>query len=373
MQLMTRTALLAVVTTVLAGALAAPAPAHAAEGWLSMRTGYYKERSTRVVQPMVDGHLDVTDSDALDVHVLVDSITSASSATGAPVVEGATFPQFSEKRYEGGAGYSHDFAPYKLGGAIGRSTESDYDSNFFDLRGEVSLDDKNTVLALNLARNFDSITNGAAPAQPRFEDSMNGGSSSLSLTQLLSPDLYATFVYDFMDVHGYQANPYRKVSGSEAPVPERAPRYRYRHAASAGLRGYLPASATTYVLGYRFYADDWGILAHNVEARLVQELTPGLEVRARYRFYTQSAAFFYKDTYSKAQIDGDKYVTDDAKLDAYHTQVFGLQVLGALSLIGATGDWAELRVDAIIERVLQTNAFADAWSAQLGLVVPLAW
>jgi hypothetical protein len=347
--------------------------AQAEEGWLSMRSSYYKERSTRVIQPMLDGHIDLDDDNAVDFHGLVDSITSASAATGAPVNAGAAIPQFDEKRYEGGLGYTRAFGGrYKLGGAFSSSTESDYDSNFIGLRGEASFDDKNTVVALGLGRNFDSISNGASGMADTHKK-MNGGSSSLSLTQLLSPRLFATFVYDFMDVHGYQANIYRRVSGSDTPTPERVPDLRLRHALFAGLRGFHPESVTTWVLGYRFYVDDWGILAHTLEARLVQELVPGLEVRARYRLYLQNAADFYEDTYSKEQVDNDPYITDDAKLSAYHTQVFGGQMVAALSLFGVEGSWSDLRVDVIVERVLQTNAFGNAWSGQLGLVVPVAW
>jgi hypothetical protein len=358
--------------TVLVAALLAAHAASAEEGWLSMRSSYYKERSTRVIQPMLDGHVEISDDDAIDFHGLVDSITSASAATGASVNAGAAIPQFSEKRYEGGVGYTHGFGRYKLGGTFSSSTESDYDSTFFGVRGEIALDDKNTVLALGLGRNFDSISNGAGGVADQHEK-MNGGSSSLSLVQLLTPRLYATFVYDFMDLHGYQANIYRRVSGSDTPAAERVPDLRLRHALFAGLRGFRPESVTTWVLGYRFYVDDWGILAHTLEARVIQELVPGLELRARYRFYLQNAADFYEDRYSKDQVDNDPYITDDAKLSAYHCQILGGQLAAALSLFGVEGSWSTMRVDLIVERILQTNAFGNAWSAQAGLVVPVAW
>ena len=45
------------------------------------------------------------------------------------------------------------------------------------MRGELALDDKNSVLALNLGRNFDSITNGAGGIATQRE-SLNGGSTT---------------------------------------------------------------------------------------------------------------------------------------------------------------------------------------------------
>ncbi len=343
-----------------------------ADGWMSMRTGYYKERSTRVIQPMIDAQLEISDTETFEVHGLVDSITSASAATGAPVMPGQRVPQFDELRYEGGVSYSHAFDGFRLGGTFKTSTESDYDSNYLGLRGELSLLDKNTVLALNVGRSFDHVTDGVS-GMGNVDASLNVGNASLSLTQLLSPRLVGSLNWDFIDAHGFQANPYRKVTGGTAPVAEKVPDLRLRNAVYAGVRGILPDGATTGVLGYRFYIDDWGILAHTVEARVIRELTRGLELRLRYRFYVQGKADFYEDTYTATQIMNNPYVAADAKLSAFHTQTFGGQVLAALALFGVTGSWSEVRMDLIVERILQTNSFGDAWSAQLGLVVPVAF
>src|SRR5204863_2376134 len=94
---------------IVAGAILviASAPARA-DGELTLRGVYYKERSTRVEQPMLDGRFDVGDSGEVDAHALVDAITSASAASG------AADTSFSERRYEVGAGYTHTLGDYKL-------------------------------------------------------------------------------------------------------------------------------------------------------------------------------------------------------------------------------------------------------------------
>ena len=64
-----------------------------------------------------------------------------------------------------------------------------------------------------------------------------------------------------------------------------------------------------------------------------RELAPGLELRLRYRFYTQTAADFFKDTYSAAEIsDPERHKTDDEKLSAFRTHTFGGQLSFALGL-----------------------------------------
>jgi hypothetical protein len=357
---------------VLAGLAAAPRLAHA-DGWLSMRGAYYKEYSTRVTPPMIDGAVDLSSKDSLQFHGLVDSITSASMATGAAAAPGTTF---NEKRYEGGLGLTHSFGDLVLGASYKSSSESDYDSTYVDVRGELALDEKNTVVALTLGRSFDRISNGVSASElvPLEHEKLRTGLTSLSLTQLLGPRLIGYLTYDFMDWHGYQANIYRRVTGGQIPVPERVPELRLRNALYAGVRGFLPETATTGVLGYRLYFDDWGVVSHTLEARVIQQILPGLDVRLRYRVYVQSKADFYQDTYTAEQIaDQMVYVTEDAKLASMTTHVLGGQVVVALGLFGVTGSWADVRLDAIVERILQDTYFGDAWSGQVGLMVPFAY
>jgi hypothetical protein len=367
MQLMARALVVALATLVVA--LALPSAARA-DGWLSMRGGYYKEKSTRVVQPMLDAQIETSEHGTLDVHALVDSITSASPSTGATGVE------FTEERYEGGFVYTHAFGKFRLGGGFTTSTESDYDSNLINVRGELSLFEKNTVLALNLGRHFDKITNGVQGGGlgAQQTEHLQSGLTSLSWTQLITPQLVGNLTWDLIDAHGFQENIYRRVTGGPVAVAERVPDLRLRNAVYVGVRGFFCPTETTVVGGYRFYIDDWGIVAHTLEARVIQEVTPGLEVRGRVRLYKQSAADFYQDTYSAAQtMDESIYVTDDAKLSAMTTYVFGVQAVAALGLFGIEGKWSEVRLDAIVERILQDTYFGDAWSAQVGLVVPVAY
>ena len=106
----------------------------------------------------------------------------------------------------------------------------------------------------------------------------------------------------------------------------------------------------------------------------MQEVVPGLDVRARYRFYAQGAADFYQDVYTQAQIsDPRTFVTADAKLASYLTHTLGVQVSGALSLVGVRGDWGDVRFDLTVERLWQASAFGNAWVAQAGMSVPFSY
>jgi hypothetical protein len=346
-----------------------------ADGILSMRGGYYKEKATRVEQPMIDLHLDVGKYGAVDAHFLVDSITSASSSTGAQ--NGVSF---TERRYKGGLAYTHDVGQGIKLGVEGRfSTESDYDARYVGAHADFALDQQNTTLRLGAGHSFDTVSNAVVAMNsitvPPIDRSLDATLATASLTQVLGRDLVGTITYDFMMLDGFQANMYRVVNGGRQAVPERVPALRVRNAFFAGLRGYIPETRTTIFAGYRFYADDWSITAHTPELRVIETLRDDIDVRLRLRYYTQTNAWFFQDVYTQAQIsDPAQFVTTDPKLGSYETATVGGQVGVALSLFGATSElWSKSRVDLIMEYVHQTSSFGDAFVGELGLEVPFRY
>jgi hypothetical protein len=345
----------------------------AADGFIGVRGAYYKERSTRVQQPMIDAAFDTGDSGRVSAHFLVDSITSASAATGTIAGE------FTELRYEGGLAYVHALPRHIRVGAHTRvSNESDYLSIFGGLSGEIALFDQTTTLRALVGHTADQISNGVAVMMgslgtPRREESLGSTLVSLGVTQVLHPRLVAGVTYDYIHMNGYQANIYRVVRGGPDPVPERVPELRRRHAVAGQMRAFLP-SRTTAIVAYRFYADDWDIVAFTPEVRLVQEVVPGLDLRLRYRYSVQSPAEFYKEVYMQSELaDPAVFVTDDEKLGEMTTHTIGGQLSIALGVFGWSGFAGGLRLDAVVERVLQSTAFGDAWVGQLGLVVPFSY
>jgi hypothetical protein len=349
--------------------------AAAADGVLEVRGAYYKERSTRVEQPMLDGAFDVGGNGRIEGHFLVDSITSASAAAGAP-----PGTQFTERRYEGALGYVQELPEHvKIGAQAKYSTESDYFSTWVAGHGEVALFDQDTRLRLLVGHSFDTITNGIAVSTgaigtPRREESLGTTLASFTATQVLTPELVGSLTYDLGYLDGYQANIYRVVPGGTQPVPERVPDLRVRHAVAGSVRGYLAATGTVGIASYRFYVDDWGVVAHTPELRLVQPIVSGVDLRLRYRYYVQSSADFYKPVYSQMELDDPKtYVTDDEKLSAFTTHTLGGQLSAAMKIFGLGGDLGDTRVDVIAERIWQSNAFGDAWVGELGLTVPFSY
>ncbi len=341
-----------------------------ADGSLTMRGAYYKERSTRVVQPMLDADLDVGDEGQLKGHALLDAITSASAASG------ASGDAFTEKRVEGGVLYMHRLKNFRLGGGGRYSTEPDYQSSFVNLRLEAELAQRNTTLSLNVARGSDHLDNSGSQGglSSVLKGSLATNMVSISASQILSPQSIVSLSYDLMYLDGFQENIYRTVVAGGMVQSERVPDTRLRQAVAANLRYHLPLTNTTMVAAYRFYKDDWDILSNAPEARAIQGfLGDRAELHLSYRYYRQRSSYFYKDVYDSADMILEPFLSDDDKLGRVRTHTFGTKVAARLGLFGIGGDFADARLEALVQYLKQDTHYGDALVAQMALSFPITY
>ncbi len=339
-----------------------------ADGTVTMRGVYYKEKSTRVVQPMLDADLEAGDNGRLQAHTLVDAITSASAASGAA---GAPF---TETRTQFGANYTHSLDTIRLGAGFRHSGEPDYTSDFVMLRLESDFAQRNTTVGVNLARGMDSIDNSGSQGgiSAIISGELDTTLVSTSLRQILSTNSTASVSYDLSYLDGFQQNIYRTVVAGGMVQPERVPDTRLRHALAGNLRYFVDASNTALVATYRFYFDDWGILAHTPDVRAIQEFFSGkLEAHLGYRYHRQRAADFYEKVYDSGDVTIEPYLTDDDKLGRVRTHTMGLKLAATLDLFGIEGGWADVRVEALGQYLKQDTRYGDAIISQLALIVPV--
>lgn len=342
-----------------------------ADGTIAVRGAYYKERSTRVTQPMIDADLEAGPEARVTAHFLVDSITSASAAAGASGVA------FTEIRYELGGLYLREIEymglPVRIGGGARVSYEPDYLSVFATGRAEIDLAQRNTTLGVTLAQGRDHISNAGAQGgmQPEITGDLNSSLISLSFSQILSQDLVAAVTYDYIHLDGFQENVYRAVAAGGAFEAERVPEIRMRHAVFGSLKGYFQPSRTTLMLGYRFYADDWGVVGHTPEVRVIQQIVPDVLGHLRYRVYQQNQADFYEKIYDTADPAIEPFITADEKLSAYRTQYVSGKLDVRLGVLGATGRLENTWAHLLFAYIDQTNSFGDAVMTQLAFSVPV--
>ena len=371
------------IAALVAGAVAAltgAAPARA-DGTLAVRGVYYKERATRVMQPMLDAALEAGERGLVTGHLLVDAITSASQSAGAVNAEA-----FTERRYEGGLGYAHQLDGWKAGVEAKYSTESDYKSLYAGARAEIELLQKNTVLGLGGGLGKDTISGGPASglgqimlvcepdAAERPSCELDSYSVYASASQIVSRTAVIGVSADFSALRGYMSNPYRSaIVGSGTSVGtlrERHPTDRNRTALAASARYFVRPTETTLIGAYRYYRDNWGIRAHTPELRAVQQLGGGIDATFRYRFHDQTRkAFFYQERYDMEQ----PFLSDDVKLSKFtsHTLEAKLGVLGEVFELPSR--WAGARFEGIIQYVLQHNRFGNAIVAHAAFTVPIPY
>jgi hypothetical protein len=372
-----RTALIGVVA---AAGLVAARPA-AADGTVTARAVYYKERSTRVMQPMLDGMFEVGSRGLVTAHFLVDSITSASASSG------AAGKPFTERRIEAGAGYARELARLRLKGEAKYSTESDYRSIYVGGGAEADLAQKNAVVGLGGGYSRDRVDNagaqglGAPQLQCKTGDPTTvhdacplavwGGYASAS--QILSRDALVAATYDVSYLDGYQANPYRTAITGDGLAAERHPNTRLRQAIAASGRLFVPATETTFIVAYRYYRDDWGVRAHTPELRIVQQVGDLADASIRYRYHTQRAASFYEKTYPTSDPAKHPYLSDDVKLSSFDGHILEAKLGVYGEEFELPGRGARARFEGILEYDVQYNRFGNAFVAHVALTLPLTY
>jgi hypothetical protein len=368
--------------------LAGTAIAHA-DGEMTLRGVYYKERSTRVVQPMLDAMFEVGVHGLVTGHLLVDAITSASASSGASTEKPVAF---TERRFEAGAGYAHELEGpdgsfldvVRLGGEGKVSSEPDYSSFYAGVRAEAELAQKNATIGIGGGVSADTLdasgtqdTSGLAgglklqcPGDMLAQSDqcdVTTYSMFASVTHLLSKNALVGVSYDLAKQDGFLSNPYRSVTIAPITVPERHPYDRTRHAFAISARYFVPSAQIAIIAAYRFYKDSWDLHAHTPELRIIQQVGRGADASIRYRYYTQDAAFFFQERYTSSMIT---YVTDDPKMGAFdgHLLEAKLGMLG--EVFGLQGRWAGARLEGILEYIIQHNRFGNAVVAHAALTVP---
>lgn len=350
--------------TIVALLTATAAPA-LADGELTMRGVYYKERATRVMQPMLDGSFEAGEGGTATAHMLVDAITSASVAAGN---DGSSF---TERRVEGGATYTKELGIYRLGGLVRYSTEPDYKSAFVGGRFAAELFDRNLTLTLSGTVGHDTLSNaGAPPMVPRIEGKLDTVLGSVGVAQVITPNLLVSATYDVGRIEGQQANLYRTVIAAGMQVPERHPETRTRHAVALTAKWFVEKTSTTVIGTYRRYRDDWKVDADTPELRVYQDIGDDSVFGLRYRYHRQDKAYFYEPRYDTATLE---FLSDDIKLSAFDSHTIAASFETSGYVMGFTGWIGDLRGQIVIEYVDQNNRFGNALVAHAALTVPFQY
>lgn len=356
-----------------------------AEDRITVRGNYYREQSTRVLSPELKMSVDVPDERlTLGAAYLLDAVTSASIATGTTAVTGGDFT-FTEIRHEATVSASSKLEDWQLGAFFRYSTETDWQSRSLGMSVGRDILQRTVNLSLSYAFNFDRvfrIFDGmgrrlpwcGGNVEPRCSNGGFGDGSNLlrthylsaGYTHILTRNLLSILTIEYANAQGPMDNPYR---GEQLPGIEfeKHPNERNRVTLFGSLRYHLPKTRLTLEPRYRFYADDWEIRGHSIDPRIHVRVTPNLRLRLRYRFYTQSEAFFFRDDMQYMDTDTpcsrdtpQGCASADVKADDWRSHTGGVQLTYGLDALASKTRMAWLEgawVQATYNYVHQTNRF----------------
>jgi hypothetical protein len=313
-----------------------------ADDYVSVRGAYYREASTRVVQPMVEVERD-SPGDGVDVtaHFLVDAITSASASAGVSVDS-----LFTEVRNDAGLSLRKRWGRSEATLGYRYSAESDYWSHSFAASFARRFWGDTGRIALSVGLNLDTLTargrtidcsagnaaTAVGPVPPNFNCSLNGYYTGLTWTQVWSPVWIMQLSGESLLLNGFQGNPYRSVANLGY---EKLPSERLRTALSGRVARYFPRTHTGVQLQARIYEDfwpgtppegrqdPWNVKSLTLELRVSQPVTRDLEVRLSYRQYNQTKANFWCDSIAHSDCysgPGAVWYSSDPKLGPMHTE-----------------------------------------------------
>ncbi len=213
-----------------------------------------------------------------------------------------------------------------------------------------SFADESTVVSANVIETFDWFDRFDIQGRRHGHTNRNGTTGSFGVTQVLTPTTLVHVNYGVTILAGTLGNTWNSVpleTGRRGP--EILPEERLRHALVGRGSQFLPWNGALRAY-YRFYADDWGIVAHSVEGQLMQRLSPSVYVAGLYRFHTQTGASFFT---TLGRATGVRVA--DSDLAALQSHTIGGKIVVDFPL---AGDLRALHWEAGYERYLRTN---DLW------------
>jgi hypothetical protein len=171
---------------------------------------------------------------------------------------------------------------------------------------------------------------------------------TVGATKLLTPTTLANVNYGLTVQTGELGNTWNVVPLARVALgAEILPKERIRHALVARLSQFLPWNGALHAY-YRFYDDDWGIVAQSIEGELLQRLLPIAYVGFIYRFHRQTGASFFTTLATPA----DALRTADSDLAPLDAQTFGGKLVFDVPI---DTDIKMLHVDIGFERYVRTN------------------
>ena len=234
---------------------------------------------------------------------------------------------------------SSEYDYFSLGFGGGYSRLFNEKNTEVSVDGKVYFDRWNPQYPIELRDGFfDSRILGSGTYAPGFtafdNEKRNSYSLSLGFTQVLGRKIQGAVFLDVLMQEGLLSTPFQRVYFSDradffienfqlADDVERLPNERFKVPIGGRLNMYLNDIFTMRSY-YRYYSDDWGIIAHTASLEVPVKLGGSFTLYPNYRYHAQSAArYFYEKEEALADLE---YYTSDFDLSAYTAHQYGMGI-----------------------------------------------
>lgn len=353
---------------------------------------YYGEQDrVTAVEPVVNARKDLGDEEALNLKLVVDSLTGASH-NGAPVRNYAqtfsgpsgssayTVPagevplddSFHDTRGSVSVNWDKPLQNRLWKRSLGVNVSSEYDFFSLGVNGALTRDfnRRNTSLTVGLGYEADTIKPVGGVPVPLSEMGEDEPAASadesrdvtdllVGITQVINRSTVMQFNYNLSSSSGYHNDPYKILAVDDERDEfwyESRPDARTKHAFYWETKHAL-ANGDIIDGSYRFMTDDWGVSSHTVDLRYRWMLGGDWYLEPHARWYTQSEADFYVESLADEPAPGMD-ASADYRLGGLTDTTFGAKVgkqLGEGSEVSArlesfqqSGDYEAADLSAII-------------------------
>lgn len=247
---------------------------------------------------------------------------------------------FKDQRYAIDLGYSTLLNP-DTRASFGASYSTEHDYRSISLNAGLSKDlfDANTTLSGAVNVEFDTSKPFFGTPDPLTEmsgvakggkDSKSVFSGVLGVTQVMNRYWLTQLSYSIGTTNGYQTDPYRIISlvDPESGEPlrylyESRPRSRLRQSLYFGNK--IALGPTVADLSARLYHDSWGIDSVTAEISERVPITSRFYIEPHARYYTQTAADFFKD-YLVGGEPLPEFASSDSRLGKFNATTLGMKL-----------------------------------------------
>lgn len=214
-----------------------------------------------------------------------------------------------------------------MGAGVYYSSEFDYQSRGASLSFSKKTADRNGELGIQLHGYWDQVKL-VTPTELRTGTGTGRGdhdeygsanrstyAGSVSWTQVINKNLQVAILADLVHQQGFLSLPFYRVYFQDGTVhQEKLPDSRLK--IPIGFRAnYFLGDKIIIRSYYRFYKDDWGVMAHTVNLEVPVKINAFFSVTPFYRFYSQSAIDYFapygqhtaQDTYYSSNYDLSKF------------------------------------------------------------------